>query len=116
MSSVSREKAKDNIQLASNANPDAAELRLHGNGADDCRSLLEDSRDEAPAVEGFAKEVVRTRGDYPASEAVLYKNDFLAVLRRQMRMSLTQDVFFSLHDDLKHFGRPLSPLHRLDTD
>lgn len=46
-----------------------------------CKRLLKDSREEALAVEGFARVTVRA-GNVPlVSRAVLYKKDFFAVLR-----------------------------------
>lgn len=116
---VSREAQKEvqNItQLTFDANFGAGELCRHGTGVDDCKALLENSRADALAAKGFEKIIVRTRSGSAVSTAVLYKNDVLAVLRRQMTIGLSQDVVFSLLTVPKHIGHPIAALHGQGTE
>lgn len=62
-------------------------------GLDDCEWLLESSRDEALAVNDFAKKTVRTRSVSSVSEAGLYRNAVLAVLQEYMTMDFSRSVF-----------------------
>lgn len=62
-------------------------------GFDDCKLLLEDKREEAGAAEGCAEKIVSTVSSSSMSGAFLYNKGVLAVLWRQRKMSLSQDMF-----------------------
>lgn len=106
-----RRKVENIIQLLFDAHSDVGELRWSVKVVDDCKRPLEDTGDEALAAECSGKEIVRTESGFSLSGAVLNKKNVLAFLRRQITMSLSQDLFFSSRGVLKHVGHPVTALH-----
>lgn len=78
---------------------------------DDCERILDYTRDEKLAGEGFSKEIVTSGSESSAFGAVPYKEDVVAVLWRQMATSSSQDAFFSPQDLLEGTGRSFSRLY-----
>lgn len=62
---------------------------------DDRKRTLDDSSNEKLAREGFAKEIVSSESGSSVCGAVLYRKDALAVLKRQVSMRSSEDVFYS---------------------
>lgn len=104
------------IQLPSDAEFDARELRRHMKRANDCKGLLENSNNVSVAAEDFVKEIVKSGGDFSVPGVPTYKMDVLAVLWIRMTMLLLLGVLFSSKDVLKHFGHPVAALHGPSTE
>lgn len=77
-----RQKVETIAQLVSRASIEAGELRRHVKRTGECKRLLEDSKDEALAVEGSAKETVQIESSFSVTGAVLYRENVFAVLRK----------------------------------
>lgn len=89
------EKVESIIDLDFVDKPDAGELHRYMKETDDCKRILGDSRDKKLAGNSFTKETM-TSGDYSSgSGAVLHRKDAVAVLRRPMATSSSQDLFLS---------------------
>lgn len=104
------------MQIVSGADFDAAELCRHVKKVEDCKRLLKDSRNETRAAKGFAKQIVKVRSGFVVSEAVLYKENVLTVLRRQVTLGFPQDVLFSSQNVSKHDEHPVAALYGKDTE
>lgn len=83
------------MQIVFDANFNAGGRRRHVKKAGDCRRLSENSRDEARAAEGFAKEIAGARSGSLVPRVVLCKENVFAALRTQIMKGLSQDVFLS---------------------
>lgn len=82
----------------------------------DCKRLLDESEEEKPAAESFENEIRKLKSCSSLPEAVLYKNGVWVALRRQMTTSLSQNVFFSSQEVLKHLGHLVATLHERVTE
>lgn len=73
VSKEARKKIENSIQLVSGASSDTEKLCRHGKEGEDSERLLEGSRDDALATEGFTMATVRTSSGSSVSRAALYK-------------------------------------------
>lgn len=115
---VSRETRKEVEKISEvvfDSDFDAEEGRRHVKEVYDYTRLLKDSRNEALAGEGLARETVQNGKCFPVPKVVSYRKDVLAVLRSQIKMSSPQDVLCSSQDVPKHAGHSVDSLHRRDT-
>lgn len=64
----------------------------------DCMPLLHEKRDKKIAKEACTETTVSSGSRLSVSEAVLYRKNASAVLRKQMAVLSSQDVFFILQD------------------
>lgn len=83
-------------QLVSDASFDALKLRRLVKGVDDCKRLLKSSREKALTAEGSGTENVAIGSGSSLSKAAPSKDDVLAVVRKQMTMGLSQNLFSAL--------------------
>lgn len=101
-----KKKTRHNVgsifQLVSDADFDARNLRWYVKTVDDCNRLLKDRKDQALAAKDRPKKIVNTTSGSSMPRAFLYRKDVLAILRRQMTMDSSQDVFFSSLNVPKH--------------
>lgn len=105
------EKEAGNImQLISDAFIDAWELRRLVKRVDICKQLLGSSWDEAQAAEGSAKRFVRTARSSSVSGAILHRKIVLAILRRQVTVGLSLDMFFSSQNVPELVEHPVAAL------
>lgn len=104
-------KAKDIVQLFSEAKHDARQLSLHMKKVDNCRRLLKDSREERLTVGGFGKKTVKAESGFLVSNAVLYRMGVLVVLWKKATTVLSQDLLFSSQDVPKLVENPVAALH-----
>lgn len=93
VSKEGRKKVQNIIQLSSHTSSDAGELCRHVKQVDDYERILGESRGYELAGKGFAKEIVKSGSRSLVFEAVLYRNDVVAVSQRKMAMSLLRDLF-----------------------
>lgn len=82
---------------------------------DDDKRILNDSRDEELAAGGFKTKIVRNETNSSAFGAALYKKKVVAVLRRQIAISSSQDVVFSSQEAPKGTWHRAGTLHRHKT-
>lgn len=68
---------------------------------DDCKRVLEESRDGELSGKDFKKENVIGESGPSVSLAVLYRRDALAVSRKHMAISFLHDVLFQLAERSK---------------
>lgn len=83
---------------------------------DDCKWLLESSREEVMAAKGSAEKIMRIGSVSVTSGAVLYRTDVLAVLQRQITMNLSQGVLLSSQNVPSHAGHSGAALYGQDTE
>lgn len=114
MNRRAQKKVEHTIRLVFGANLDSGESRRDFKGDDDCKRLLDNSRDETQAAGDFAEDIVQVGSGFSMSKAVLYKTDFLAVLRRRMTTGLSQNVFLSLQNVPKYFEHSVPALYGQD--
>lgn len=79
-------------------------------GVNDCKRILDDSRDEALAEQSSTRKTVRSESGSSVSVPLLCRNDVLSVLRRQMAISSSQDLFSrspSVQKETRHSAHTL---------
>lgn len=103
-------KKKRITELVSKANLDKSELRRQVQRVDDSERTLDRSTAIAIVGEDFAKEPLKAESESSASEAVLYKENVLAVLRQQTARCWSQNVLISWRNMLKGTRGPFSTL------
>lgn len=82
---------ENNAQIVSKANYDTEKLRPHVKIADDCERLLECRADKAFAEEGMAETILRAGSASSVSGAVLYRENVLGAVRKQMTTGFSQN-------------------------
>lgn len=110
ISRKSTTKVEHIMQLVSDINFDADELRRRVKKNGDCKRILNDGGDEELAREGFTKKIVKGGSGLSASATMLYKKNISAVLRRRMATGPSRDMFFSpqdISDETEHPGTTL---------
>lgn len=91
--------------------PDAGELCRQVKRIGDCMRKSDGSGGEELAEEGPRKKVMKRERGPLVSGGDLYKQNVVAVSRRQMAVSSWQDVFYSSQDVLTETNHSGSTLH-----
>lgn len=105
-----RKKVESIIRTASDGSSGADALCRHVKGIDQCRRILNSTRDKNLVGDGFPKETVKIDNGSSVVGAVLDGKNASATSRRQMKMSSPQNVIFSLQAVLKQTKHPLGTL------
>lgn len=83
-------------------------------GADGCKRIPSDSKDEEQDDYGSTKRIMKSMSELLAHEAVLYR-DFVTVLRRRMTMSSSQDAVLTSQDESEDTRQSVAMLNGMKT-
>lgn len=100
-------------RLVSNASFDAGEPCRNDKEVDKCKRVSKNSRNKSTAEELFVKQSLRIKSGLSVSEAVPYNKDFLAALRRQMKISSSQNLLSRSRNVLKETLHHIATLNDL---
>lgn len=102
-------------EVVFDASFDGAELRRNMKELADCKLLLDHSSREALPIKRFTNKIAKNVIGSSLSEVMLYRTDFMAVLRKQLTIRSSQGVSFSLQTVPKETKYHFATLQSQDT-